>query len=284
MSAEFPTAREILEAEAKAQRRDVQDIAHDDTIGVTMKRLFRLGSKHLFLVPKQTKIFFDQGTSQSQNDDLGIPYVKTAAETSLGQGRKTPNKQAMAIEAISLVRRGVRVLADSTSFGTIGALAGIPEFVAFRRGEIELIDRAGLILPFEMGGHPGFLEDVLDTIRSRAVLTPLFGRKVQGDPIRADRVPCGDASTGLRAAGSPENFNKYKLPIGIIWRPENASADSEFAFELDIPKPFLVAVNAPAVAFNTGTEPSYVDIETCMVDLTLRVIGRAMAPTSGNAG
>jgi hypothetical protein len=285
MSQDNPTAEEIIESEAKGQRRETQHIAHDDTVGIAIRRVFRLGSKHLFYVPEQTKIFFGQGTSENGNDDLGVPYRKTAAETSLSKGKETPNKQAMAITGLSLSRRGVRAKIDQASLGTVGGLLTVTDFTKVLTGDMELIDRAGLILPFELGGHPGFLEDVLDAIRSRAVLIPKFGTKVEGDPIRADRVPCGDATSGLRAAGMPENFNRYKLPIGFLWRPSNASADSEFTVKLVIPKPFFVTVNAPECAFNTDAEnPAYADVDTAMIDFTLRAHGKAIAPVSGNAG
>ena len=284
MSAENPSATEIIEAEAKSKRRDVQDIAHDDTIGVLFTRIHAVGSRAIYRCNVQTQTFFDKGNKDSGNDDLGVPYVKTAAETSIARGRTTPNKQAMAITGITLAARGVRVVADADTFGTLGALAGNPDFVAFREGKMELIDRAGLVLPFELGGHPGFLENVLDCIRPRAVLLPKFGQKVSGDPIRADRVPCGDATSGLRAAGMPETFNKFKLPIGFLWQPDNSDADSEFALDLTIPKAFLLTVNTPECGFNTGENPAFPAIPNFVADLTVRVHGRAVAPTSANAG
>lgn len=281
MSVEAPTALEIVEAEAKAQRCDIQDVGHDDTVGITLHQLARAGSRHIFICRAQKKTFFDAGTSDSKNDALGIPYRKTPAETSLQNGRETPNKQTMAVTAFSLARRGVRVRIDTTSLGTHG-LGGLSEFNDACKGDIEIIDRAGLILPFEFGGHPGFLEDVMDAVRSRAVLTPKFGRKVSGDPIRADRIPCGDATSGLRAAGTPENFNRYKLPVGYVWRQSNAKSDSEFAVEIEIPKPFLFTVNAPAFAF--ASAETYADIDVVEVDFTLRAIGRAYSPVGINAG
>ena len=284
MSADNPNATEIVEAAAKNARRDVQDIAHDDTIGITLTQLFQVGSRAIYLCKAQKRTFFEQGSKDSANDDLGVPYVKTEAETSITKGRQTPNKQAMAITGISLARRGVRVVLNYQTLGTIGDLANIPEFIAFRSGNMEMIDRSGAFLPFELGGHPGFLEDVLDTIRSRAVIVPKFGSKVSGDPIRADRIPCGDASSGLRAAGSPETFNRLKLPIGYLWQPDNANADSEFAMEMSIPKPFLIAANMPACGFNTAEIAAYPQVLVAQVDFTLRVHGRAVAPTSGNAG
>lgn len=283
MSAENPNAQEIIEAQAKNKRRDVQDIAHDDTIGVLFTLIHRVGSKSLFKCDVQKQVFFDKGTKDGGNDDLGIPYIKTNAETSLEKGRNTPNKQAMAITGITLSARGVRAVIDSTTFGTLGALATNADFIAFRKGEIEMVDRAGLVLPYEIGGHPGFLENVLDCIRPRAVLKPKFGTKVSGDPIRADRVPCGDATSGLRAAGAPETYNRLKLPIGFLWQPDNSDADSDFAMELEIPKRFLLTVNTPAVGFNTG-DAAFCQVDKFMADLTLRVHGRAVAPTSGNAG
>lgn len=285
MSADNPTALEIIEAEAKGLRRDVQDIAHDDTIGVLLTLLYKLDGKSIYVCDVQDHTFFDQGSKDGGSDDLGIPYVKTAAETSIRKGRETPNKQSMAITALSLSRRGARATFSAPSLGTVETTLGLlPQFQAFVAGQMEMIDRAGLVLPFEIGGHPGFLEDVFDSIRSRAVITPKFGEKVSGDPIRADRIPCGDATSGLRAAGSPETFNRLKLPLGYIWRPDNSSADSQFGMEIKIPKAFLYAVNTPAFGFNVSGTPAYASPTKVMIDFTLRVHGRAISPTSGNAG
>lgn len=279
------SAEAIIMQEAAKDRVDIQHLAHDDTMGVALVLVDvdPATGRAVYECPAQKIDFFAFGTDDSFNDRLG-PYKKTAAETSLSKGRETPNKSNMAITGLSMARRGIRTKVETADLGDVRAgLANSESWKAMLRGEIEIIDRSGLFLPFEFGGHPGFLEDVLDGIRSRGVFTPKFGKKTSGDPIRADRIPCGDATSGLRAAGDPMNMNRYSLPIGYLWRASNKSQDSEFSLQLEITKAFLLTVNCPRFGLNDGDPVKYVAPPVIMVDFTTRVHGKSASPVSTNA-
>lgn len=280
------SAEAIIMKEAAESKVDIQHLAHDDTMGVALVLVDvdPTTGRAVYKCPEQKVDFFAFGTDDAFSDLLG-PYKKTAAETSLQKGRETPNKSNMAITGLSMARRGIRTKVLAADLGDVrAALANDATWKAMLNGETEIIDRSGLFLPFEFGGHPGFLEDPLDAIRSHAVFTPKFGKKTSGDPIRADRIPCGDATSGLRAAGDPMNMNRYSLPIGYLWRASNKSQDSDFSLQLEITKAFLITVNCPKMGLNDGDPIRYVAPPIVMVDYTTRVHGKSASPVSTNAG
>ena len=282
----LPSARAYVLGQKKGTKQDVSFVGIEDTIGVLLERVARKSAdgRTLWRVPIQTIDGFATGTDQAESDKLGVSYKKTQAETSLLKGRETPSASAIAIEGVSLARRGVRVKIDANSPELGNGIDSFftPYLAEINSGTAEVIDRAGLMLPFELGGHPGFLEDVMNEIRSRMVFQPKIARKEKGEPIRCDRIPCGDATSGLRAAGDPLNANRFKLPTGLVWMPNGQGADADFSVQFIIPRAFYFTMNSPQFGFNDGDPVGYPNYEKALVEFTVRLHGLSLAPPSVN--
>jgi hypothetical protein len=203
------------------------------------------------------------------------------ADTNQGEGSRTNGAEDFVIEGVGFYARSVRV---AYAAGTGNLYAGVgkpvdPDVLSSLSGDIPVYDPAAINVPPQAQSpfnlENGMFQGLLDLIS----VDFLFDRKRTEKIGTVNVMPCGSAKSYLRANGSPENSNIYRIPEGYLWR-RAGQPDSEFTANLTLQRALCVPING-IIPYVSGAAPDAVPT-TIWLEVSMRLFGLAVDLPSAN--
>ncbi len=205
----------------------------------------------------------------------------TEADTNQGEGSRTNGAEDFVIEGVGFYARSMRVAyAANTGNRYAGTGAPIdPDVIASLTGDLPVYDPAAINMP-PQGQSPfnlenGMFQSLIDLIS----VDFLFDRKRTEKIGTVNVMPCGSAKSYLRANGSPENSNIYRIPEGYLWR-RAGQPDSEFTANLTLQRALVIPING-IVPYVTQAATDAMPT-TIWMEVTMRLFGLAVDLPSAN--
>lgn len=205
----------------------------------------------------------------------------TEADTNQGEGSRTNGAQDFVIEGVGFYARSCRV-AYAASTGNLYAGTGKPadaDVLSSLSGDLPVYDPAAINMPPQAQSpfnlENGMFQSLIDLIS----VDFLFDRKRTEKIGTVNVMPCGSAKSMLRANGSPENSNIYRIPEGYLWR-RAGQPDSEFTANLTLQRALVVPVNG-IIPYVVGSAAAAVPT-TIWLEVTMRLFGLAVDLPSAN--
>jgi hypothetical protein len=204
----------------------------------------------------------------------------TEADTNQGEGSRTNGAQDFVIEGVGFYARSCRV-AYAANTGNLYAGTGKPvdaDVLSSLAGDLPVYDPAAINVPPQAQSpfnlENGMFQSLIDLIS----VDFLFDRKRTEKIGTVNVMPCGSAKSMLRANGTPENSNIYRIPEGYLWR-RAGQPDSEFSANLQLQRALVVPVNGiiPYVVGGATAVPT-----TIWLEVTMRLFGLAVDLPSAN--
>lgn len=203
--------------------------------------------------------------------------IATDADTNQADRRNTNGVQDFVIESISASSAGIRA-----EYTTAQVPAGIanPDVIAAFKGLRQICDPGTLIAP-PQAWSPFSLEDAMyESLKSVAAVYFSWDRGGFIAIGTLDQIPEGGARSLLRASGTPQTENRYKVPEGYAWR-RKSKADADFVTKIQIMDTVVCPINTVALAGqgSTATMP-----QALYQDIIVRVHGLGLTTLGQNAG
>lgn len=205
----------------------------------------------------------------------------TEADTNQGEGSRTNGAEDFVIEGVGFYARSCRV-AYAAGGGNLYDGTGRPtdsDVLASLAGDLPTYDPAAVNMPPQIQSpfnlENGAFQSLIDLIS----VDFLFDRKRTEKIGTVNVMPCASAKSMLRANGSPENSNVYRIPEGYLWR-RAGQPDSEFTANLTLQRALVIPINGiiPYVA----TAPAAAVPTTIWMEVTMRLFGLAVDLPSAN--
>jgi len=205
----------------------------------------------------------------------------TEADTNQGEGSRTNGAQDFVIEGVGFYCRSFRV-AYAAGGGNLYGGSGVPidtDVVASLNGDLPVYDPAAINMPPQVQSpfnlENGMFQGLIDNIS----VDFLFDRKRTEKIGTVNVMPCGSAKSLLRANGTPENSNIYRIPEGYLWR-RAGQPDSEFTANLTLQRALVTPING-IIPYVTGAAADAVPT-TIWMEVTMRLFGLAVDLPSSN--
>lgn len=222
--------------------------------------------------------FFSYGVGQQV--DLGgtVNNRATDAETNLAKGRSTNGAQDYIIEGVGFHCRGMKFLWSGADLAALQALVADPTVEAALLGDIPVFDPAAILVP-PQGQSPFNLEQAMfQSVIPYCSIELLFDRKRVEKIGTIDLMPQAGAQSYLRANGSPESSNRYRIPEGYLWR-KDGQPDCELEATVQLQRDVVVPVNQVPT---WGAVPVQVVPSAIYLEVVLRLYGLAVDLPSAN--
>ncbi len=206
----------------------------------------------------------------------------TEAETNLGKASSTNGAQDFVIEGVGFHARSMRVAYAADTGNLYNGEEGAPtdlDVIASLNGNVPMYDPAATNMPPQFQSPYNLEQGPFQSLLPLLSVDFLFDRKRVEKIGTVDTMPCASAKSYLRANGTPEQSNVYRIPEGYLWR-RDGQPDSEFTAQLTLQRPLVVPINGiiPYVAGGaTNAFPTKVWIE-----VTMRLFGLAVDLPSAN--
>lgn len=229
----------------------------------------------------QVLTLFNYGVGDQINLGGTTQVRATEADTNQGEGSRTNGAEDFVIEGVGFYARSVRV-AYAAGSGNLYAGTGKPadlDVLASLTGDLPVYDPAAINVPPQVQSpfnlENGMFQSLIDLIS----VDFLFDRKRTEKIGTVNVMPCGSAKSMLRANGTPENSNIYRIPEGYLWR-RAGQPDSEFTANLTLQRALVVPVNG-IIPYVTGAAADAVPT-TIWMEVTMRLFGLAVDLPSAN--
>ena len=230
----------------------------------------------------QVLTLFNYGVGDQINlGGLGGNVRATEADTNQGEGSRTNGAEDFVIEGVGFYQRSMRA-SFAANTGNLYAGTGKPvdaDVLASLSGDLPVYDPASINMPPQAQSpfnlESGMFQSLLDLIS----VDFLFDRKRTEKIGTVNVMPCASAKSYLRANGSPENSNMYRIPEGYLWR-RAGQPDSEFTANLTLNRALVVPING-IIPYVTGGAADAVPT-TIWVEVTMRLFGLAVDLPSAN--
>lgn len=236
------------------------------------------GVAFLKFAKNQQIVFFSYGIGDQV--DLGGTAFQTAseAETNLAKGTSTNGAQDFVIEGVGFHCRGMRVVYPAT--GVPYSQASDAAVQQMLLGNSPVYDPAAIIMP-PQGQSPFNLENgIFQSLLGQCSLSFLFDQQRIEKIGTLDILPQAGAQSFLRANGSPENANRYRIPEGYLWRKDGMD-DCELSVTATLRNDVVIPINRITNWVDTeGTSnfaPTGINLECVM-----RLFGLAVNMPSAN--
>jgi hypothetical protein len=205
----------------------------------------------------------------------------TEADTNQGEGSRTNGAEDFVIEGVGFYARSVRAAyapASGNLYGGTGAPVD-PDVLLSLSGDLPVYDPASINLPPQFGSpfnlENGPFQGLLDLVS----VDFLFDRKRTEKIGTVNVMPCASAKSYLRANGSPENCNMYRIPEGYLWR-RAGQPDSEFTANLTLNRALVIPING-IIPYVAGAAADAVPTKIWL-ECTMRLFGLAVDLPSAN--
>lgn len=206
----------------------------------------------------------------------------TEAETNLGKASSTNGAQDFVIEGVGFRSRGLRV---NYANGTGNLYAGgddeptDADVVSALHGDVAMWDPAAINMPPQFQSPFNLENGALQALLGLMSIDFLFDRKRVEKIGTVDLMPCASGESYLRANGSPEQSNMYRIPEGYLWR-RDGQPDSEFSVNLTLQRPLVIPMNG-IIPYVTGGAASAAPT-TIWMEVVMRLFGLAIDLPSAN--
>jgi hypothetical protein len=198
------------------------------------------GVAFLKFAKNQQVVFFSYGIGDQI--DMGGPALERAtdAETNLAKGTSTNGAQDYVIEGVGFHNRGLRVTYPTGAQPySLVADAAVQSAL---RGGTPIYDPAAIIVP-PQGQSPFNLENgIFQALLGQASLNFLFDQQRIEKIGTLDLLPQAGAQSYLRANGTPECSNRYRIPEGYMWR-KDGMADCELTVTVTLQHDIVIPIN-----------------------------------------
>lgn len=204
----------------------------------------------------------------------------TEGDTNQGEGSRTNGAEDFVIEGVGFYARSARVKYASST-GNLYDGTGKPtdtDVLLALAGDLPMYDPAAINMPPQAQSpfnlENGMFQSLIDLIS----VDFLFDRKRTEKIGTVNVMPCASAKSQLRANGTPENSNMYRIPEGYLWR-RAGQPDSEFTANLTLQRALVVPINGivPYVVGGVTAVPT-----TLWLEVTMRLFGLAVDLPSAN--
>ncbi len=228
---------------------------------------------------QQQIVFFGYGVGdQVQLGGAAGFSTATEAETNLGKAASTNGAQDFIIEGIGFHCRGMRnqfaegaaPVTNVTDLTVLNAL----------RGNGPIYDPAAIVMP-PQGQSPFNLEQgMFQALLGQASVEFLFDRQRIEKIGTLDLLPQAGAQSYLRANGSPESSNRYRIPEGYLWRKDGMS-DSDLQVTVTLRRDVVVPINRVNNWIDTEGTVNYAPTKI-ILECVMRLYGLAVNMPSDN--
>ena len=239
------------------------------------------GTAYAVARKNQVLTLFNYGVGDQINLGGSANTRATEADTNQGEGSRTNGAQDFVIEGVGFYARSCRV-AYAAGIGNRYNGTGVPtdaDVLSSLVGDIPVYDPAAINVPPQAQSpfnlENGMFQALLDLIS----VDFLFDRKRTEKIGTVNVMPCGSAKSMLRANGSPENSNIYRIPEGYLWR-RAGQPDSEFTANLTLNRALVVPING-IIPYVDGSGEAAVPT-TIWLEVTMRLFGLAVDLPSAN--
>lgn len=205
----------------------------------------------------------------------------TEADTNQGEGSRTNGAQDFVIEGVGFYARSARVAYASGSGNLYGG-TGKPtdaDVLAALNGDLPMYDPAAINMPPQAQSPFNLENGIFQSLIDLISVDFLFDRKRTEKIGTVNVMPCGSAKSMLRANGSPENSNVYRIPEGYLWR-RAGQPDSEFTANLTLQRALVVPING-IIPYVAGAPVDAVPT-TIWIEVSMRLFGLAVDLPSAN--
>lgn len=233
-----------------------------------------------FAIARRAQLVSFFGYGVGEQCDLGGTAVTraTEAETNLAKGRSTNGAQDYVIEGIGFHNRGTRVLYSGASLAAVQALSADAGVLAAFTGDSAIFDPAALLVPPQAQSPFNLEQALFQSVIPYCSFDLLFDRKRVEKIGTMDLMPQAGAQSYLRANGSPESANRYKIPEGYLWRKDGLP-DCELEANLQLQRDIIIPLNGCA----TWADPAVNIIPTTIwLEVVIRLYGLAVDLPSAN--
>lgn len=265
------TCRTIPYQSTGVFRLDVVDSALTNAPGVA------------YAVARQNQVLtlFNYGVGDQINLGGTSQVRATEADTNQGEGSRTNGAEDFVIEGVGFYMRSARV-AYAAGTGNLYPGTGKPadlDVLASLTGDIPVYDPAAINMPPQIQSPFNLENGVFQSLIDLISVDFLFDRKRTEKIGTVNVMPCASAKSYLRANGSPENANMYRIPEGYLWR-RAGQPDSEFTANLTLQRALVVPINGiiPYVADAAADAVP----TTIWIEVSMRLFGLAVDLPSAN--
>jgi hypothetical protein len=230
----------------------------------------------------QVLTLFNYGVGDQINlGGTGGNVRATEADTNQGEGSRTNGAQDFVIEGVGFYARSVHA-AYAAGTGNLYGGDGLPtdaDVLASLSGDLPVYDPAAINMPPQAQSpfnlENGMFQALIDLIS----VDFLFDRKRTEKIGTVNVMPCASAKSMLRANGTPENSNMYRIPEGYLWR-RAGQPDSEFTANLTLQRALVVPING-IIPYVAGAASAAVPTKIWL-EVTMRLFGLAVDLPSAN--
>lgn len=233
-----------------------------------------------YAIARKAQLISFFGYGVGEQCDLGGTTVQRAtdAETNLAKGRSTNGAQDYVIEGVGFHNRGLKALwsgAALTALNLTSADSGVRS--AFI-GDTPIFDPAALIVPPQAQSPFNLEQAMFQSVIPYCSFDLLFDRKRVEKIGTMDLMPQAGAQSYLRANGSPEASNRYRIPEGYLWRKDGLP-DCELEANLQLQRDVVIPLNGAA----TWLDPAVNIMPTTIwLEVVIRLYGLAVDLPSAN--
>jgi len=231
--------------------------------------VFRAGQKLTFMTYGVGDQVFLGGTNEVRATD---------AETNLAKGNSTNGAQDYIIEGIGFHQRGARVQYTGSSLTAISALTADRDVEASLNGDVAIYDPAAIMSPPQIMSPFNLEQGPFQALLGQSSIELLFDRKRVEKIGTLDMLPQAGAQSFLRANGSPDSDNRYRIPEGYLWR-KDGQADCELEIDVILQRTIVVPINATQL---WNADPSSVAPTAVWLEVVLRLYGLGIDLPSQN--
>lgn len=237
------------------------------------------GVAFLKFAANQQIVFFGYGVGdQVQLGGAGGFQTATEAETNLGKAASTNGAQDFIIEGVGFHCRGQRnqfaegaaPVTNVTDLGVLNAL----------RGNSPIYDPAAIVMPPQVQSPFNLENGIFQALLGQASVEFLFDRQRIEKIGTLDLLPQAGAQSYLRANGTPESSNRYRIPEGYLWRKDGMS-DSDLTVTITLRRDLIVPINRVNNWIDTEGTVNYAPTDVYL-ECVMRLYGLAVNMPSDN--
>jgi hypothetical protein len=239
------------------------------------------GVAYAVAAANQRQTLFQYGVGDNINLGGTGQTTATEADTNLGKASSTNGAQDFIIEGVGFHARSRRV-AYAAGTGNLYAGTGIPTnsvVLSALAGDVGMYDPAAINMPPQSQSPFNNEDGMFQALLGLISVDFLFDRKRVEKIGTVDTMPCASAKSYLRANGSPEQSNTYRIPEGYLWR-RDGQPDSEFTVQLTLQRDMVVPING-IIPYVTGAAASAAPT-TIWIETVMRLYGLAIDLPSAN--
>jgi hypothetical protein len=226
---------------------------------------------HAVLRARQVNEYFGYGIGEAIPSGVGATTRRSdESDTNISRARRTIGATDVCIEAISAMKKDVRILYPAADVTEAIADTDVAQAYA---GLGAIYDPGALLAPIQVMS-PFNLEDALfEAFKTSVQVEFEWDRKNVKKIGTLDEVPEGAAKSFLKASGDPSNSNRFRVPEGYLWA-RDTQPGCEFICRLSTIQPVVVPITLLAGLQGTAAAADERPVPTRIImNVTIRLHG-----------